>query len=54
VNHYTITRRPFRVAARPIGLPVIIHATSASAARRAYRRRYPVVTLGQRLEVDPL
>ncbi len=54
MNHYCIVRRPFRVASKPVGLPVTIHATTASAARRAYRRRFPVISEGQRLEVMPL
>jgi hypothetical protein len=54
MNRYSIVRRPFRVASRPVGLPVTIHATTAAAARRAYRRRFPVLTEAQRLEVTPL
>jgi|GEM_PF-5386284 len=54
MNRYSIVRHPYRVAAKPIGLPVTIHATTASAARRAYRRRFPIVSEGQRVEVEPL
>ncbi len=51
----TITIRfPFRVVARPSGLPITIHATTPAAARRAYRRRFPVFTAGQTCHATPL
>lgn len=43
----TTRKHPYRVTARPSGLPITVHATNAAAARRQYRRRFPVFTAGQ-------
>lgn len=40
-------KHTYTVTARPTGLPIKVTATTTAAARRQYRRRFPVFCAGQ-------